>query len=889
MLKLYRKDATGELVGLASPLPGYTEIQQFPTDIKSRSIWYRQIDTYGQVSEWHPSELQDTPETPGTDTRAGSGINILPNDYCSFEWEQECPPIFASNATVNRIDTAWHGKYGIRVQGGGAGAFIRMADGDKFNIDIEPGKKWIFSLYTKNFDAISRSIRVVLDDGQLRTELNLSTSKDTIWTRLDGIFDLTGGTAKTARLVIYLPSVPIMIDALMLEEQVGPLRSPSTFRSPWSGVTPVETLPDYGIGEWALTKELNARIDMIDRSGDGTIDARIKAVKDELQKEIDAIENGVTDIAVVTPTGSTTLRGLKTSSENALAAIIQINTVTQTSGSVSARTLAGLVTKINDPISGIESKASIAQLNQAKSDIFGAQVSAFRFLDAEFQSKQAQINARATILQLEQAKTDIYGSAVSRFTNIQAQFNSVFSNLDLKAGVTQMNTAIATAKGEAIAQATQQVYTSLGGSQSTVETKARSWDGVAASYVVKIDNNGYISGYGLYSAGNNSQFLVNSDAFAVGKGGVKGYPFYVDGNTGSVYMYDAFVRNLTASKITSGTINAASITLNGGAIQSLNYSPGVRGWRINGDGSAEFLNVTVRGRLDARDLQNFIPISALQDGSITAAKIANISADKITTGTLNCQYLTVRNLSADSMTVGTLRLGPGGLNISGFIADYIGSGTIDFSKIVAKNISAASITTGTLDASRINVTNLSANSIKSGTIVSQDIVLSGGSIRAANGGWSIDGYGNAVFNTAIIRSIGNISPNILSKTTTLQYSGAIKSGSGLGNRTYIGGHVFKHPPGTIVTCSAHITLDTSAYMTELLFWFGENLWTIYRYKDDIATGSAKTYGARAMSASTAATFAVPAGGTFFMWVQARHGGNGGWTGDIDFQFTETLA
>jgi len=57
---------------------------------------------------------------------------------------------------------------------------------------------------------------------------------------------------------------------------------------------------------------------------------------------------------------------------------------------------------------------------------------------------------------------------------------------------------------------------------------------------------------------------------------------------------------LTADKITAGTIGAQTIQLSGinSIIQSSNYSAGTLGWKIDGSGTAEFNNLTVRTALD---------------------------------------------------------------------------------------------------------------------------------------------------------------------------------------------------------------------------------------------------------------------------------------------------
>jgi len=61
-----------------------------------------------------------------------------------------------------------------------------------------------------------------------------------------------------------------------------------------------------------------------------------------------------------------------------------------------------------------------------------------------------------------------------------------------------------------------------------------------------------------------------------------------------------FIGSLTAAKITTGTIGAAEITLNGAnsIIKSSGYDPGLAGWKIAGNGDAEFNQLTVRTALD---------------------------------------------------------------------------------------------------------------------------------------------------------------------------------------------------------------------------------------------------------------------------------------------------
>lgn len=133
-------------------------------------------------------------------------------------------------------------------------------------------------------------------------------------------------------------------------------------------------------------------------------------------------------------------------------------------------------------------------------------------------------------------------------------------------------------------------------------------------YSVKIDLNGYMTGYGLLAESNNgvntSTFAVRADRFVVGSAkDDKVTPFYVEGNTtflSMVVIKDGSIKNvmiqdasiesakivsLSAAKITAGALQVGSY------ISSANYRAGYDGWAINSDGQSEFCQVTVRGSI----------------------------------------------------------------------------------------------------------------------------------------------------------------------------------------------------------------------------------------------------------------------------------------------------
>ncbi len=160
--------------------------------------------------------------------------------------------------------------------------------------------------------------------------------------------------------------------------------------------------------------------------------------------------------------------------------------------------------------------------------------------------------------------------------------------------------------------------------QQEITTRASQTGDLFAQYTVKIDLNGYVSGFGLASEAPvngtpTSAFGIRADRFYVGAPGQPSViPFVVQATPGTingvpvpagVYMDAAFILrgSIAGFHLGNGTIDdvkivavsasklvAGSIAV-GQYIQSTGYVAGSAGWRINGNGSAEFSNVTIRG------------------------------------------------------------------------------------------------------------------------------------------------------------------------------------------------------------------------------------------------------------------------------------------------------
>lgn len=245
--------------------------------------------------------------------------------------------------------------------------------------------------------------------------------------------------------------------------------------------------------------------------------------------------------------------------------------------------------------------------------------------------------------------------------------------------------------GIPLATAVKQVTVSDGADSATLEQRFTAQktlnDGLKAQYTIKIDINGYYSGFGVYAdATGNSEFIANVNRFAVTTpqtsialratsttyaqgaivrvsgqdsktlvckiGGSTGSGSITVGNIGTLivdgsvtwqvasrvpfavqavptqingqdvpagvyfdagYILNATIQNaqiadlavddakivsLTAAKLTAGSIDVGSY------IQSTSYVAGTQGWRIHGNGFAEFGAASIRGQLTAAQIDS---------------------------------------------------------------------------------------------------------------------------------------------------------------------------------------------------------------------------------------------------------------------------------------------
>jgi len=213
------------------------------------------------------------------------------------------------------------------------------------------------------------------------------------------------------------------------------------------------------------------------------------------------------------------------------------------------------------------------------------------------------------------------------------------------ASETSARTTADSALATSITTLTSTVNANTAAIQTEATTRATADNSLYAQYTVKIDLNGYISGFGLASTLSNatpfSEFLVRADRFSIGSPGrtsvtpfiVVTTPTTLNGVAvpAGVYMDAAFIRNgditnarigdaaidnakianLSADKINAGSLDAARVSIDGVTLDTV-FNSGLG-----------------RNVLRIRDLSitnNLIAANAAIDG----AKIGSLSVNKLT-------------------------------------------------------------------------------------------------------------------------------------------------------------------------------------------------------------------------------------------------------------------
>ena len=125
---------------------------------------------------------------------------------------------------------------------------------------------------------------------------------------------------------------------------------------------------------------------------------------------------------------------------------------------------------------------------------------------------------------------------------------------DTEAAIRTDMAVLATADS-ALASSLATVQTSVSGNTASIQQHAKSINGLSGAYTLKLDVNGYVSGFGAYNSGTQADFAVLADRFWIARPGAansKVKPFMVI--DGKVYMDSAFIRKASIQEGQLGPI-----------------------------------------------------------------------------------------------------------------------------------------------------------------------------------------------------------------------------------------------------------------------------------------------------------------------------------------------
>ena len=281
---------------------------------------------------------------------------------------------------------------------------------------------------------------------------------------------------------------------------------------------------------------------------------------------------------------------------------------------------------------------------------------------------------------------------------------------------------------------------------------------------------------------------------------------------GNAQIDDAKIVSLTAAKITAGEISV------GNYIQSSGFISGSQGWRIHGNGVAEFAAASIRGLVTAAQIDSRgLSIKDASGNIILAAgsplATANISGlgTLATQSTVSTGQVTGLGALATQSTVSTGQVtGLGTLATSNSVnwnTQIVNipafGGFAYISSITSANISTyiAGAAIGTAYISDLNATKLTSGSISVGTTIS-------GNYSPGSTGWYIDGSGNAEFNQITVRS-GQVTGALLKATAVpLFYSGV----------SYVINSGVSSDPNAIYL--RYVVGGTNVYVPHIAVWTG---------------------------------------------------------------------
>lgn len=300
-----------------------------------------------------------------------------------------------------------------------------------------------------------------------------------------------------------------------------------------------------------------------------------------------------------------------------------------------------------------------------------------------------------------QARATADSSEVSAREALAAQVRGSYDGTDLSlvtSGLIYSERTARASADSALASDITTLATTVGDNTAAIEANASSIDGVKALYTIKIDNNGFVSGFGLisdFTGGGTptSRFYVNVDQFAVTTP-ASSLPSWASATS---YAVGAFVKVTNDSSRmlvcrvagTSGGTEPSVSALTLGALVTDNTAV----WQVASRVPLSVLTTpqTINGISVPAGV--YIDGGSIVNGTITNASIANLAVNDAKIDTVSVNKLTTGSLQVGAVISSTSY----SAGVSGW--QIRADGTAEFAQAVIRGsiygASATTYTTGT--------------------------------------------------------------------------------------------------------------------------------------------------------------------------------------------------
>ena len=298
--------------------------------------------------------------------------------------------------------------------------------------------------------------------------------------------------------------------------------------------------------------------------------AEITQSLNTLAKKDEALASSIDAIAVETGSNTAAIQAEQKARADAYSALSQRVDTVQSSTATAQETADQAKTAANNAATAAGNKGEV--IYQSQTPAASKRLAQNLWIDTTGgKNTPKRWDGSAWIVVTDKAATDAQAAAnaaQSTANDALSKANTATSNI----ATIQTKLTATTSKTNATASQVNTLQTTVNGHTASIQTQQSSIDGLSAEYTVKVDVEGRISGFGLASSNNRSEFAVRADKFYITPpwGSSKGVsPFVVLANPTTIngvtvpagtYIENAFIANgtLDIAKINKASIDSLS-------------------------------------------------------------------------------------------------------------------------------------------------------------------------------------------------------------------------------------------------------------------------------------------------------------------------------------------